>query len=304
MRVICLSLVASLVGCTSQDASDFEFRTDFNKRTKGLVLHEDGESGHAGMFGTNCPFDTKSGGVTGDYDLPGEGEEIQDGEQTELGAVTLVAIISGQVHVLDKTHGIYTHLPLDTEDVLEARLVADGVVILRGDCQVQRLSMEGVVQSTVTVEFCLDAGIEVDPLTGVGVVADPGGTVLVDGDGALPLDTAGDIVAWDASVQAFYVATRGEPILSALEADGALRWSVDTEFPVRALDDAGLTGAAAVVLALPSGRGEIAFYDGLTGALTKSGETPSAADDVAVSNNGGVIALVRPEQSFFFDILP
>ncbi|MCB9674138.1 MAG: hypothetical protein H6737_03425 [Alphaproteobacteria bacterium] len=303
LAVITIPLVLGLAACSAPgDATDFQYRQTFNKRTNGLILHEDGEGGHAGMFGTNCPFDTRSGAVTGDYDLPDEGEEVQDGEETELGEVTLAAVIPGTVHVLDKTGGIYTHVPLEVPGVVEARLTFDGVVALTGDCHLTWMGLDGVQRADLGVPAC-GGGLEVDPISGVGVVADPTSTVVVDGQSVVDAAVTGDLVAFDPLTDAFYVAQTGEAAVHALETDGSLRWSVETPGLVTALDDGGASGAAAVVLDMGDGSGAVAFYDGLTGAQIRYADTPSPAEDLSVSGNGEVIALVRPAQTYFFELI-
>ena len=58
-------------------------------------------------------------------------------------------------------------------------------------------------------------------------------------------------------------------------------------------------GTAGVVLDLGE-QGAVAFYNGLDGSLTRFALTPTAAEDLSVSGNGAVVALVRPEQTFFY----
>jgi hypothetical protein len=304
--VALLPLLALAAGCTSAEPSDFGFRTDFSKQTRGLILHEDGEAGHAGMYGTNCPFETFNGGVTGDYDLPEEGEDIQDGEETELGEITIAAVIPGTVHVLDKTDGLYTHVPVSVPGVTEARLVFDGVVALTevgGECELRWFELDGHVRRNEPLASCDGVGVEVDPGAGVALVAGVDGVVVFPDRGRVEVALQGDLVAWDDVLGVFYVARRGATGLSAVGADGSVQWTIPTAAPVGAIDDAGATGAVAAVLALPSGRGLLQLFDGQTGELLKAGETPSPAEDLSVSGDGTVLALVRPEQSFFFDIL-
>lgn len=299
-----LTAAVALVGCAPGDASDFEYRATFSTQTRGIVLHDDGDAGHAGMYGTNCPFETKNGTVTGDYDLPDEGEEIQDSETTELGEITVIALIPGTVHVLDKTGGSYTHVPIDAPGATEARLVRDGIVTLAADCSVRHVGLDGVERHAERLPWACDrAGVEVDPVGGLGLVATPEGSALIDAAGSQLLDVTGDLVAWDAVARVFYVATRGQPGVTAVEPDGRVRWSVDTSGPVGALDDAGNRGMAAVALGRDDSRGGLALHDGENGDLLKTGTTPSVASDLSVSGDGLVIALIRPEQSFFFDIL-
>ncbi|MCB9796692.1 MAG: hypothetical protein H6741_28670 [Alphaproteobacteria bacterium] len=291
----------TLTACASgpQEGTAITWRSTFEGSTKGLVLHKDGDAGHAGMFGTNCPFDTWTGQVTGDYDLPDSDEDVQDGEETELGGITLAAVIPGTVHVLDKTGGEYSHVSLPLPGVTQGRLTEDGVVGMTEDCALSWVGLDGALRRSVTLSAC-EAGLETEPATGLTLVAGSPAR-LTDGNFVTEAEASGDLVAFDGAAQAFYVARSGEARLSALELDGSLRWSVETSGPVTALDDGGETGAAGVVLELAEG-GAVAFFDGLTGARTRFAETPSAADDLSVSGNGQVVALVRPQQAFFFEL--
>lgn len=304
MRHLAPAIAVLTLACSpTSDATDFEYETTFNKRTNGLILHEDGESGHAGMFGTNCPFDTRSGMVTGDYDLPGRDEEIQDGEPTEVGELTFTAVQPDVVHVVDKTDDTYTVIELDAPAVSEARLVHDGIVFLDGACRIKRLDLLGQTTATYALDGCDDADIEVDPSDGSGVIASLGNTAFFDAGALMPLEVQGDMVAYDAHADLYYLGTRGQPTLTAVAPSGQIAWSVETPYPVTSLDDAGYLESAAVVLARPDGRGEIAFFDAAAGDLIRRGTTPSPADDLAVSDSGTVLALVRPEQSFFFRLV-
>lgn len=294
----------TLAACApNEDASDFEYQTTFNKRTNGLILHEDGDSGHAGMFGTNCPFDTRSGNVTGDYDLPGTDEDIQDGEPTEVGDLTFTAVQPDVTHVVDKTDGHYTHIPLETPGVSEARLVWDGVVYLDDACRVKQLDLVGQETMSYALDGCAEADIEVDPTDGSGVVATLGHTAFFANGELTPLEVQGDMVAYDPWSDLYYLAARGTTTLSAVTPEGSLAWSIEVPHPITSLDDAGMLEAAAVVLERPDGKGEIVFYDAQAGDLARRGVTPSPADDLAVSDNGSTLALVRPEQSFFFRLI-
>ncbi|MBX2797929.1 MAG: hypothetical protein KTR31_09680 [Myxococcales bacterium] len=307
MRNLSFTIAITLLGACASSAvqpdATLQYRSTFDGRTNGLVLHQSGDEGHAGMFGSNCPFDTHTGNVTGDYDLPGEDEDVQDAEETTLGEITLVATVPDTVHVLDKTGGTYTHVPLALTGVVEGRLTRDGVVGLTEACDVHWLGLNGDSRAHVTLDAC-GGELETDPATGITVVGDAVHTVVTDGEWVVTADRHGDLVAFDPGAQAFYVATVGQARVSALELDGSERWSVHTPGPVTALDDAGDTAAVAIVMALPDGNGAVALHDGVTGEQRHLATTPSAAEDLSVSGNGSVLALVRPEQAFFYVLAP
>lgn len=294
-------VVGLLAGCAREPVPGvLHYRSTFEGETKGLVLHETGDGGHAGMFETNCPFETVNGTVTGDYDLPGEGEDVQDGEATTLGDITLAAILLPYFHVLDKTDGIYTHVEVEVPEIHEGRLTTDGIVAITLGCELSWRGFDGTVLATTTVDQC-GGDIETDPVTGETVVSDLDGTVITDGQETVESAVDGDLVAYDDAAEVFYVAARGQDWLAAVERDGSARWTVQTPGRVSALDDGGATGTANVVLALESGKGALAVYDGRTGEEVYYAETPAPADDLSVSGNGKVVALVRAEQVFFYD---
>ena len=308
LAALLLASACTLEGPSAADPDALVYRAAFDGETRGVVLHESGDEGHAGMFGTNCPFDTRTGGVTGDYDLPDQDEDVQDGEETELGDITLTATIpeTGTVHVLDKTGGAYTHVPLALAGVTEGRLVRDGIVGLTGDCALHWIGFDGTTRATASVEHCA-GDVEVDPDRGVAFVADTAGSVLTDGSTTVAAPVSGDLVAFDDVHRHFYVATSGGSSLAAVQADSTVRWSVEVPGRITALDDGGDTGSVAVVLELDDrgnqgGDGGVAFFDGATGERTLFARTPTAADDLAVSGNGRVLALVRPEQTFFYGL--
>ena len=282
---ISISLITVACASSGVEPDTIRYRSTFEGNTRGVVLHQSGDVGHAGMFGSNCPFDTATGGVTGDYDLPGTNEDIQDAEATELGEITLAAVIPGTVHVLDKTDGTYTHVPLVMDGVVEGRLITDGAVGITGDCVMEWMGLDSTSRARTQLSHC-SGEFEVNPLTGLAIVSDPEITVVTDGMTTTEAAVAGNLVAYDDVVDVFYVAQVGESRVSALNPDGTERWTVDTPAPVAALDDGGATGTVGTVLALQDGRGAVAMFDGATGELSKYAETPSPAEDLAISGNG------------------
>ena len=130
MRTTLVALVASLAGCATTEDGDapIRYRSTLTASTAGLVLHDDGETGHAGMFETNCPFETQGGDVTGDYDLPDHGEEVQDGGVSAMGPATVVLVLGPKVHLLEKSTGQYLVDKLLWQDVEQVRLFDEGLV--------------------------------------------------------------------------------------------------------------------------------------------------------------------------------
>ena len=60
-----LTPLLALAACAGPTSATLEYRSGLDLRTEGVVLHADGETGHAGLSATNCPFETRRGMVTG-----------------------------------------------------------------------------------------------------------------------------------------------------------------------------------------------------------------------------------------------
>ncbi len=136
MRVFGLStLLLALVACAPGENEGLALRSVLQRATSGLVLHANGENGHAGMSGTNCPFDTASGRVTGDYDLPGEGERVVDHGPSPLGDETVLLVLERDLWMLEKSSGEYVVSGLGARGAVDARLIDAGaaVVLRAGD---------------------------------------------------------------------------------------------------------------------------------------------------------------------------
>ncbi len=82
------------------------------------------------MSGTNCPFETRFGRVTGDYDLPVADEETQDGGPSVLGgeSVLMVQRHLNVVTVVNKADGEYDSQRHIWPGVLGSRFTDRGLV--------------------------------------------------------------------------------------------------------------------------------------------------------------------------------
>lgn len=291
MRIIGPITLAMMVGCTSETDS-FDYQSTLDRSTRGLVLHEDGEIGHAGMLGTNCPFETSEGKVTGDYDLPDNNETIVDSGDL-IGENTVLALIGDDAHLLDKSSGNYSHETIVMPGLLDARLYVGGLaglVDLGDTCEV-RWSDDGSAVSAPCGQ------LDVDPLSGLAVVTGVRGLSVVDRDGAMRVDAA-DAAVIDGSAEAIYLLEG--PNVRALEFDGSLRWELTLDGTVLALAEAGSTGAAAALVGHENGTGELLYLDGDTGAVQARIATPGWAEGLTVSADGSTVALTRPTHTHFY----
>ncbi|MCO4743207.1 MAG: hypothetical protein KC912_00360 [Proteobacteria bacterium] len=290
--VVSLALLAS--GCASDGADSFDYQSSLSRNARGLVLHQDGSIGHAGMMGTNCPFETSEGSVTGDYQLPGEGEKVVDSGDL-IGENTVLLLLGDDAHLLDKSTGEYTHETLTVAGLEEARLYEGGIVALSreetGACLVSWSDSEESVAAP-----CGD--LDVNPETGLAVIAHERGVSLVSANDVFRVADFGDSGVYDHNAQAIY--TSDAQTVRALEEDGTLRWEVELEGRVVDITEAGATGAAAVFVALPDGAGQVVYLDGDTGARQASVRTPGLADELTVSADGSTVAITRAGAAHFY----
>lgn len=295
-----MSILLSLLACGGDEAVDapLEYRSTLRVPAMGLALFEDGETGRAGMYATSCPFETSSGNVTGDYDVDGE-ETVTDGGTTALGAETAVLVEPHGVHLVDSAGLEDLHESFDVVGATDARLAPGGVVVMTrvgGDCA---LIWPG---SGLSVDVgCGPMDSAADGLVVVGGDA----LVSVTDDGTVDTldDGRADFVVVDDAAAAIYTAREGVAEVRAFEIGGASRWTAEVDGPVVALAHGGDRGLAVVSIELDDG-GRVVLLDGQTGVLIEEIDTPSAVPGLAVSRNGGTIALVLDDETHFYDLRP
>lgn len=296
------ALVTGLVGCAPQEEPPIRYRSTLQASTRGVVVHDGGARGHAGMFETNCPFETERGTVTGDYDLPDQGETVQDGGESTLGPETVVLTISDQVYLLEKSTGDYLRDTVTWPGVGAVRISDDGLVGLVGTddgCAVEWWG-DGAIVGHVEVGVCDPQSFDVSK----GGIAVLGGSsvVFVDLDGTIDGSEPGRLVAFDDHLDLAYVAMPGDSEVRALRPDGTWVWSTVLEGAIRGLTVAGAHGAAVVTVEHTDGTGVIDWLDGETGVLLAEVDTPSAAPSLTSSPDGDLIALVLAEEVYFFAV--
>jgi len=295
----------SMAGCQPEFEGDFRHRSTMQRSTNGLVLHDDGAAGHAGMLGTNCPFETDFGMVTGDYDLPGEDEEVQDVGSHVLGSNSVLLVQTSTLHVLNKNSGDYVTEEVDLPGVLSGRFSDDGVVAVVDaviGCSVEWFGDDGSV-SVVEIPRCSPNAFDVDPQTGTAYVGTVDGALeIVTPVGSVDADTGGDLLAWDPVAEATYVATLDGDTVEAVASDGSVRWSTSVQGAVQVLEPAGRHGAAAVMLEKANGTGLLVLLDGWTGDEISKLPTPSAAKGISFAGNGGSVAMVLDDETYFYGV--
>ncbi len=304
MRILLATVsVLSLAACSAEGPDTYLYQSTFDHPSRGVVLHNDGRTGHAGMARTNCPYETATGSVTGDYNLPGENEELQHHGISPLGPNTIVATIGDTVWTLDKTTGDYVVDSVELPGVDRARLTDSGIVATVGTgdrCDVAWTAHDG----SVPLDACPPQhGFAADPLTSTALAA-TGELAIATPEGLVHTGLSADMVAWDSALALAYVATAGSETLSAVDLDGNVVWVSDTGFPIDGFAAQGDIGRVAVMHDTLDGRGLLAMYQGSDGSLVGDAITPERASTVIASADGSVVGVVLDQRAHFFETDP
>ena len=285
-------LAMALVGCAPVQGDSFNYQSTLERNVRGLVLHGDGARGHAGMMGTNCPFETARGTVTGDYSLPDEGEKVVDSGDL-IGVHTVLLTLGDDAHLLDKSTGTYRHETLNFPGLHDARLVDGGMVALQS-------AADGCLLSWTDSGDALEVpcgALETDPITGLAAVSTGGSVHLYDRLGQTSV-LDGGLAALDPTGGHAYVAA--ENTVRGVDVHGSILWEREMGGEVLALTEAGASSAAAVFVGHPDGTGALVYLDGQTGDTRAAVGTPGLADDLEVSADGSTVAIVRDRQAHFY----
>lgn len=283
--LILASLAFGAVACSS-DSMHLEYRSTLWNETRGVVYSGDGWSGHAAMLDTTCQFDTWSGFVTGDVDLPTDAEVVSDGRD---GAV-LARTAQGIHTIRDLSWNPNEDVLLD--GVVDAAFGATGPVALveqAGSCEVVWTSTGTSVEAPGACAGDLISSPAQDRtfLVANGLLSEVTTGGLVDLAPATLASMGGDD-------NAVFVAD-GDAV-SLLSLDGELRWQEDLGAPVRSLDDMGALGGVAVV----TEDARITLLDS-SGGSRATGLLPEDAD-VVVSGTGRDLSLVLGDQVNFYGV--
>ncbi|GEM_PF-6171335 len=293
-------LAASLfIACAPAVESDgvIAYRSTMDIGVHGVALHADGQVGHAGMFGTNCPFETINGDVTGDVDLEGEDEEVQDVGESELGPETVVMVLEESVVLIEKSTGDYLTRYTELTDVDQARLSDDDLVALSTDaCQV---TWESGAQ--LALDATCTGAFDVDPATGQAFVGIDSGIAVVSADGSVVQASGAALLAWDPVSAWLFTADQGSDQVVAIDAQGQVSWTAHVPGVVQAITDGGAARTAAISVAHPDGTGGLVLLDADSGELRGVVDTPVPAKAVDVSLDGSVVAFVTDEAVHFYD---
>ncbi len=296
-----MSYLMYLLACggTDEARSPVAFRSTLRTPTAGVELFDNGETGRAGMYDVSCPFQTINGTVTGDYDMPGEGETVTDAGDTELGPETAAVVGADRVDLVESSRVEDRVMSIDVPGVVDARLV-DGEVVAwvdqAGACSVVWTDSGRVVEADCGRGF--DA-IDEDQVVVVGA---SGTRILGVGGVEAEIPGAADLVVWDDLASVAYVAELGGHVVTAIEANGLVRWTTDVDGAITALDAAG-DRAAATVAVSRGDVGALLWLDGASGLMLGEVETPAAPESLSISANGEALAVVLRDETHFYDLV-
>lgn len=301
---------AVVMGCAAPEL-ELEHRGELDIRARGVALLDEGSIGHVGMRGTTCDFRSATGVTGDDYDYTGRDEEVLEAsDDPSIGAIVLVKT----PHGLHLTLPDYPHwserqrdLPEPDGEVTEGGLFDGGVISVVDepgpDCSLTWTDFEGDPAGVHSVpeSACHGTELETDPARGIAWLTTDDGVIAVSPADLQVLGVDADLLAFDSHADALYAATQAG-LVTAIEPDGAVRWTVDVGAPITSLTELG-PRTQALVLTRSEGTGELVALDGATGAITGVYRTPSADAALVASGNGSVIGAVLPNSTHFFNVL-
>jgi hypothetical protein len=299
--------VVLFAACSSQQPiPELDHRSTFEQRTRGVVLHNDGDGGHAGMNGTNCPFDTSNGRVTGDYELDEEGEEeVEDVGNTPLGNSSVLMTLRSNAYIVfrDGDDWEYSDSKYRIPKLKGARFWSDGIVALvstSGGCAVNWYDFDGRDLASYPVDHC--ASMDATRNDEMVLVADADGADLVTLDGPVDVELDAELTAFDERLGLVYLARSGESEVGAVAIGTTeLLWTTTVGGAIVSLTDAGRRGLAIVSIESSSGP-SVVLLDGESGEELAAVDTPGTASSMTTSRNGEVLGLIRPEATYLYDL--
>ncbi|TVQ91118.1 MAG: hypothetical protein EA397_11530 [Deltaproteobacteria bacterium] len=306
MRFISLTALTGLaVGCGASDA-DLVYRGTLNADTNGVVIYEDGRTGHAAMLGTTCAIDT-SGGVADDVNIDGTSEDqVLDGSQDGDGSVVL-ARTQDFLHIISGTQTSWSWGPnlavthnTAAPGVTDGAMTHDGVVAW-ADCTVSWFDRDmNLLDSAVAPLDDCNATFAADFETGETFLANQTEIVRVTRDGADIFSDRADLMVFSPNASALVVADLGDSEVRALNLDGSLRWSTAVRGAVTDIEDLGRRGQVAVMLD-HGDEGQLVLLDAETGDFLRDFSLPSSAEVVA-SRGGSTLGMVVDNVVHFYNL--
>jgi len=310
-----LVAVAFATGCATID-SDLEYRGSLpDLETNGLVLFEDGESGHAAMMDTTCVVDP-DGGIAEDVDVADGEEEVLDGSRSGDDSRVLTRV-RGELNIIESaldpsgwSVGTPTVRDINVggDEVLDARITNDGLAVASA-CTITWLDSptQGVDNYLIAdqIDFSdvgctgMDPSFDVDRATSTAFIEIDGTIHSVTPDGATAL-AQGDLFEYSQVQGGVLAAADGGTQVQFVEADGTVRWTAELANPIVDVGDLGARDRMAVMVQVGEA-GRMVELDAATGEITRQFDLPSAADMV-ISENGHTVAMVLPNAIHYYTL--
>lgn len=304
MRNLWLGLVVAGAAACSSPAVNFEHQSELEVATRGVALGAAGLDGVAGMFGTTCRINVSDASVGEDYNFPTDEERVVDASILDGDDVVLVLSDVG-AHLTVPNDGLGEE-SYNIGDVVEGQIFNDGLALLIDAADGTRLDYvvgDSAMSVDLPDDMCLaGCSLSVDRNDATTFISNGEDVVRVTDDSIDTIAGDADIAVWDMEAQVLYTALSGDTVLRGLEADGTERWATQLDGAIVSLDNMGPVAQAAVMVEHDTGAGSLLTVDGYTGEVTSSLATPSAANKVETSDNGGTLALILDREVHFFAV--
>jgi hypothetical protein len=288
-----LAAVCLLISTACGIENELQQTATLEARTNGVTLSEDGLDGTAGMIGMTCTIDAMFGCPTVDIDLPTDHEKVAD----HFGGRTLGTSDEG-LHTIEA--GEYRQsLDVLTHNVRSAAWAYDGPMWLADGPSGCSLTLPGGATVPASDDACVEGARMSPDRVGALWVASNGVTQRISASGSQIIAQAGDLIAWDESMQRLYTANRGERELRALDEKGVVLWSVKASGPIRDIAARGDRGEALVRV----DKGKLTVLerrDGADGTLLGRSRLGPEEGKITVSENGRTLALAQDQRVTFF----
>lgn len=316
MRTLGMVGVVLSIGCASQTDTMFTHQGQVVAQSNGVVLSDDGSEGMAGMFGTTCVFNARSGQMGGDFDIEGTDEVVEDSNgsgivltRSSTGIHEIAPYGGAYVETTDPnswdtesgTDGAFTTTEID--GVLAARWLGDTAVALANNQEGCALHYFDDTPWAVALNSESCERFTAMEVAGSTLFVSSSDTTVsvVDGVASPWGMTGAKNLSWDESTQSMYLVLAGGKTLQARTPTGALVWETNTP-GISSMTHLGPHGLVTTMEEDEAGRGLLVVRDGRTGVVIESTSTPSAGQDMTVSQDGSTLAIAVQEYIHLFSI--
>ncbi|MFT6144158.1 MAG: hypothetical protein ACJAZO_002636 [Myxococcota bacterium] len=288
------------------DAEGFNQESTLWTDTRGTAVDEYGITGGAAMNGTTCQVYVDSGSIGNDVNPNwNEEEEMTDALPDVDGeGVIGLTITPSDINLIqydDWDSGVVATYDIAS---LDARFTDDGIATIDNDgggCEVSWVAPSGDINGQAIAAGACIGGFDVSG-AGVALVNTSAGLNRVTPAGSESVADSQNLVSWDAGLDLFYTANRGENIITAMTDSGMVQWTATVGGGVVDLEAAGARGIVFVSVEYADLTGGLMLLDGLTGDVVNQAQTISAARDLSLSGDGHVVAAAVAGQVHYLSV--